>query len=290
MFYGWGNASNELRGPQGFYVDDDQTILIADTYNQRIVEWKFGAASGQVVAGGNGQGRRTDQFNKPMNVIVDRQTNSLIICDRENRRVMRWSRRSGTTSGETIVKDIDCYGLTMDNQGFLYVSVFGVGKNDVRRYRIGETNGTLVASSNQEGDRLNQLDFPNDVFVDRDQSIYVSEYSNQRVTKWVKGAKEGIVVAGGQGKGNDLTQLSGPTGVFVDLLGTVYVADSLNSRVMRWCNGATQGDVIVGGNGWGSQANQMGYPVDLSFDQYGNLYVIEEGTDRIHRFSIKATN
>ena len=102
-------------------MDDDQTFLIADKDNHRIVEWKPGATSGQVVAGGNGQGNRTDQLNKPTDVIVDKETDSLIICDWGNRRVMRWSRRS-RTSGETIIDNIPCWGLTMDDERFLYVS------------------------------------------------------------------------------------------------------------------------------------------------------------------------
>ncbi|CAF1676810.1 unnamed protein product, partial [Didymodactylos carnosus] len=55
-----GNGINQLYYPLGFYVDDDdQTIYIADASNHRIVEWKWGATSGQVVAGGNGQGNGT---------------------------------------------------------------------------------------------------------------------------------------------------------------------------------------------------------------------------------------
>ncbi|CAF4078149.1 unnamed protein product, partial [Rotaria sp. Silwood1] len=53
---GQGNGINQLSNSWGLYVDDDQTIYVADTSNHRIVEWKQGATNGQVVAGGNGQG------------------------------------------------------------------------------------------------------------------------------------------------------------------------------------------------------------------------------------------
>ncbi|CAF2095635.1 unnamed protein product, partial [Rotaria magnacalcarata] len=104
------------------------------------------------------------------------------------------------------------------------------------------------------------------VFVDPDHSVYVSDWGNYRVMKWMEGAKEGIVVAGGEGKVNDLTQLSHPRGVVVDQLGTVYVADRVNHRIMRWHKGATHGSVIVGGNGRGGQSNQLNEPEGLSFD------------------------
>ncbi|CAF4729671.1 unnamed protein product, partial [Rotaria socialis] len=91
-----------------------------------------------------------------------------------------------------------------DDQRYLYVS--DVGKHEVRRYQLGEKNGTLVAGGNGEGNGLNQLNYPTYIFVDRDHSVYVSDNNNHRVMKWVEGAKEGIVLAGGQGKVNALPQ------------------------------------------------------------------------------------
>ncbi|CAF4565190.1 unnamed protein product, partial [Rotaria magnacalcarata] len=108
-----GNRNNQLSNPCGLYVDDDQTVYVADRLNHRIVEWKSGATSGQVVAGGNGQGSEVHQLSYPTDVIVDKGTDSLIICDASNKRVVRWPRRNGT-SGETIISNINCMGLTMD--------------------------------------------------------------------------------------------------------------------------------------------------------------------------------
>ncbi|CAF4559631.1 unnamed protein product, partial [Rotaria sp. Silwood2] len=198
-----GNGINQLSYPLGLYVDDDQTVYVADESNHRIVEWKCGATSGQVVAGGNGQGNGAHQLSYPYDVIVDKERDSLIICDRSNRRVVRWPRRNGT-SGETIISNIGCWGLTMDENGSLYVT--DIGKHEVRRYRRGESQGTVVAGGNGSGNRLDQLTYPTYVFVDRDHSVYVSDGGNHRVMKWVEGAKQGIVVAGGQGQGNGLTQ------------------------------------------------------------------------------------
>ncbi|CAF4223766.1 unnamed protein product, partial [Rotaria magnacalcarata] len=141
-------------------------------------------------------------------------------------------------------------------------------KAEVRQYKKGESQGTVVAGGNGRGNRFDQLYGPRYVFVDRDHSVYVSERGNDRVMKWMKGKKEGIIVAGGQGKGNGLTQLSYPKGVVVDQLGTVYVADDENDRIMRWPKGATQGSVIVGGNGGGGQSNQLNGPEGSSFDRH----------------------
>ncbi|CAF4613324.1 unnamed protein product, partial [Rotaria sp. Silwood2] len=202
----------------------------------------MGDTNGQVVAGGNGEGERLDQLNHPTDVLIDKETDSLIICDYGNGRVVRWSRRSGTTQGEILIDSVDPFGLAMDDQRYLYISDYV--KHEVRRYQIGDKNGTLVAGGNGEGDGLNQLSWPTYIFVDQQQTVYVSDHYNHRVMKWNKGAKEGIVVAGGQGGESALTQLSNPYGLFVDTLDTIYVAEWGNDRVMRWPKGAKQGTVL----------------------------------------------
>ncbi|CAF3702546.1 unnamed protein product [Rotaria socialis] len=284
---GRGDATNQLNCPHGLCVGDDQTVVIADTHNHRIIQWKNGdTTSGQVVAGGNGEGSGLNQLNRPTHVLIDKETDSLIICDRGNLRVAQWSRRSGTTQGEILIHNIDCYGLAMDEQRYLYVS--DTEKSEVRRYQLGEKNGALVAGGNGAGVGLNELDWPRYLFVDQQQNVYVSDWNNHRVMKWNKDAKESIVVAGGQGEGNAVTQLSYPNGLFVDMLGTLYVVDSWNHRVMRWTQrDKKQGTIIVGGNCKGEGANQFNGPIGLSFDRHGNLYVVDRDNNRVQRFSME---
>ena len=283
---GKGNKLNQITDFRNFFMDDDQNILIADYNNHRIVEWKKGAKSGQVVAGAHGAGNRNDQLNLPTDVIVDKQTNSLIICDGStNRRIVSWPRRGGKT-GETIFSNIACARLTMDDDGFLYVSDWD--KQEVRRWRVGEKTGTLVAAGREKGDRLDQFNAPHSIFVDRDHSVYVSDTGNHRVMKWVKHARDGIIVAGGKGAKKGLNQLSNPEAIFVDHLGTIYIADQGNHRIMRWLNGSTQGTIIVGGKGAGKKADQLHSPMALSFDRQGNLYVGDRDNFRVQKFPIEA--
>jgi sugar lactone lactonase YvrE len=279
---GRGNQLNQISFPQGIFVDDDQTIYIADYSNHRIVQWKFNATNGQIVAGGNGDGHQINQLNYPTDVIIDKENNSLIISDWGNRRIMRWSCENNTINGEIIIEDIDCYGLAMDKNGSIYVS--DCEKNEVRRWKRKDKKGTIAAGGNGKGNHLDQLNWPTSIFVDEDYSLYISDRYNNRVMKWIKGAKQGIVVAGGNGQGNSLTQLSSPHGLIVDHLGQIYVADRSNDRVMRWCKQATEGTIVVGENGQGQQSNQLHDPRGLSFDRQGNLYVADYNNHRIQKF------
>ncbi|CAF4627049.1 unnamed protein product, partial [Rotaria socialis] len=64
-----GGATNQLHLPYGLFVDDDQTVVIADYWNHRIIQWKNGDTTiGQVVAGGKYQGNGLHQLNHPTDV------------------------------------------------------------------------------------------------------------------------------------------------------------------------------------------------------------------------------
>ncbi|CAF1370426.1 unnamed protein product [Adineta steineri] len=275
-----GQQLNQLMGPHGIFIDEKKNIFIADCSNHRIVEWKCNAKQGQIIAGGNGKGNRIDQLNLPTDVIVDQQNHSIIIADQGNRRVVQWLNQNQ----RILIHNIDCSRLAMDTHGFLYVS--HRERNEVRRWKMGEYNneGIIVAGGNGKGNELCQFNSPRFLFVDKDQSVYVSDIFNHRVMKWTKDAEEGTVVAGGNGEGGNLNQLSKPEGVIVDDLGQIYVADFGNHRVMRWYEGKEEGEIVVGGNGGGNQSNQLNGPGGLCFDGEGNLYVGDHYNHRIRKF------
>ncbi|CAF5216921.1 unnamed protein product, partial [Rotaria magnacalcarata] len=52
--HGRGDFTNQIKDPYGIFVDDDETVVIADLGNDRIIQWKKGDTNGQVVAGNNG--------------------------------------------------------------------------------------------------------------------------------------------------------------------------------------------------------------------------------------------
>jgi hypothetical protein len=144
------------------YIYNNETIYVADSLNHRIVVWIDNLSNGQVVAGGNGAGDRDDQLNNPTNVIADKKDDCLTICDYGNRRVVKWSRQNGTC-GETIISNIGCSGLIMDNNGYIYVS--NLDKHEVRRWNLGDTYETIVAGGHGQGSRLDQLSSPFYIFV-----------------------------------------------------------------------------------------------------------------------------
>jgi sugar lactone lactonase YvrE len=279
-----GSQSNQLAYPKGIYVDDDQTIYIADTENHRIMEWKRDAKNGKVVAGGNRQGNANNQLNQPAAVIVDKKTDSLIICDYGNRRLVRWSRRNAV-GGTILIIETYCHGLAMDDKEYLYI--VDKKKHEVKRWRIGDAIGIIVAGEKGAGTSNNQLNTPTHIFVDQNYSIYVSDFRNNRVMKWEQDAKEGVAVADENNRMNWWIKFQWPAGVIVDHLGHVYVAETVfNSRITRWLKGTSQGSIILGENGIGSEPNQFDGLEGLSFDEEGSIYVADSNNDRIQKFYI----
>ena len=281
---GGGEQLDQLYSPTSIYIDDDDdnpTMYIADRQNHRVMEWKSNATSGRIVAGGNGAGRQTNQLNKPSNAIIDRHTDSIIVCDVVNCRVMRWSRQN-STNGETLISQFACNGLAADNEGYFYVSDSMTG--ELRRWNSTVYHGTKVELGSFRINGVAQFPVPCYIYVDEDGTIYGSDAIHPLVAKWTNGTKKSLIVAGGEQEGDSLTQLNNPMGIFVDHLGNIYIADQYNHRVMCWMKGAKEGRVIIGEYGHGNGSNQLQSPIDLSFDKKGNLYVVDSDNHRVQKF------
>ncbi|CAF3508012.1 unnamed protein product, partial [Rotaria sp. Silwood2] len=281
---GPGSTFNRLYSPKGLYLTKSHTMFIADSMNHRILKIKQETIAGQIIAGKNLKGYASDLLSAPSTIIFDKASKSVLICDYHNRRVLQKCVGRRKTYTKTIIKNIECFGLALDEEGYLYVS--DTERHEVRRYGLGDRFGTVVAGGNGQGRRLHQLNHPMYIAIGDDQCVYVSDSWNDRVMKWEKGATKGIIVAGGQRKGTDRNQLDYPTGVLVDRLDFVYVSDHWNNRVMRWRNGMLLGEILVGGNIPGNLPNQLNGPEGLAFDEDGNLWVADSNNHRIQRFNI----
>ncbi|CAF3584372.1 unnamed protein product [Rotaria socialis] len=265
-----GTALDQLRSPTAILFDlKTNTLYVSDNGNARIVTWQPAAKRGNVIAGDNGEGNRTDQLGWVSDILMDSKDGSLIICDARNRRIIRWSRRA--QQGEILINNIYCTGLALDDQALLYITEHD--NNRVTRWILGEniTHDRLVAGGNGKGNRLDQFNEPSAIFVDQNRTVYVADQSNDRIMKWTEGAKEGIIVG----------KLRWPRTVHLDQSGNIYSIDGYYSRVMHFTRDNVNGTIIIGEKQYTlSQAN------DLAFDQHGNIFVSNYGTGRIDKFDI----
>lgn len=75
---------------------------------------------------------------------------------------------------------------------------------------------------------------PYRVAVDPSKTLYISDFGNHRIQKFLAGASNGTTVAGSFNgtAGSGLSELNGSYGISIDSSAGVFVADSRNDRVV----------------------------------------------------------
>ncbi|CAF0739240.1 unnamed protein product [Adineta steineri] len=281
---GQGSELNRLNNPYGIYIDDDsESIYIADSNNHRIVKWKFGAHTGEIVPSRNGPGSEIYNLSTPTDLILDKEKKHLIVCDPDNQRVMKWSLEN-SQDHQVLINDIVCWSLAMNNDGDLYVS--DMQRHQIRRWQQGNKEYTVVAGDNEPGDKFNQLNYPQHIFVDRYHTVYVIDSGNNRVMKWTENATEGIFITSRQPYEGNCNTYGAFIGVTADDMGNIYVSSAGIHEVTRWSPDAKECTKIAGKGYAGNGPMELDNPNDLSFDRQGNLYVVDKYNYRIQKFVI----
>ena len=186
-----GSADNQLTSPIGLARDASSgTLYISDAGNHRIMQYRFNASSGTVVAGGNGPGTGSTQLNNPRGLYYDASTNSLLIANNLAHNIVRWvigastwtlvAGSSSGTSGTTSILLSYPTDVTLDSQGNMYVS--DEGNHRIQFYLAGQSNGTtLFGVTNTPGSTSDLFNTPSSVAVDSQFNVYVTDYANYRV-------------------------------------------------------------------------------------------------------------
>ncbi len=180
-------------------------------------------------------------------------------------------------------------GIYVDTSGNLFVS--DCYNHRVQKWAPGATSGITVAgdSSGNSGISDSLLAFPDGIWMDANENLYIADESNNRVQKWAPGAAFGTTVAG-SASGNAGTAdslFSGPWSVFVDGSNNLFIADRGNNRVQKWASGATTGTTVAGDSlgGAGLGASQLNNPEGAFVDQAGNLFVADAANNRVQKFT-----
>ncbi|CAF2062987.1 unnamed protein product, partial [Rotaria magnacalcarata] len=226
---------NQLRDPTGLFIDNAGNIYVTDNRNFRIVKWKPGASSGQVVVGGNGE--ENDVFmvayflNCTTSKIVVDNNRTMFICDRGNLRVQRWFQNDN--QGQTIIANISCAGVNLDNQGFLYVTDED-GHRVIKYPPAGAREGPIVAGGNGQGNGTHQLQEPHAVLVDYMGTVYVADIFNSRIVRWLPNSQSGVIIIDALGANLNGKNMFIPVDMAFDRKGNLYVADIFNNRILMF--------------------------------------------------------
>lgn len=121
-------------------------------------------------------------------------------------------------------------GLTVDGSGNVYVAE--TGNNRVQKLSPGEAFVFQIGRSDEASGSANgEFSSPNDVALDSDGNIFVTDSGNNRVQKF---NSSGTYVSKFGSTGTGDNQLSTPSGIAIDANNDIYVVDNGNNRVVKY--------------------------------------------------------
>ncbi|CAF1415915.1 unnamed protein product, partial [Adineta steineri] len=153
----------------------------------------------------------------------------------------RWN-----TTGTTILNSTQithAAHLFFDSNDTLYV-VDEYANSVIWKLPKNAVNPILVAGQAlSRGPNFSQLNLPQAVYLDSEQNLYVTDYYNYRVQKYINGSNIGMTIIGINGTaGTASSMLGGPRHLCFDSTETyMYIADSDNNRIMRFQSNSTSG-------------------------------------------------
>ena len=260
----------------GIAVDGGDNLYVADTQNNRALEYSgpfgFGQTnnvSAHLVFAGN-------SLAKPSGVAVDSNGNFYVSSESHN-------------------------------QVYEYTEPAPLNRSDLLNLMIGPGAQNPNAAS---------LQFPMGLGIDGVNNLYVADQANNRVLEFNEFGSPGNNVANGVGGQIDRAHNApnyvdaigqhSPGGIAVDATSQpahrhVYVADSANNRVLGWKDvtsfvAAKPADIVfgqadlfsnkcnngaAGGDVGGLGPDSLCGPARMAVDQAGNLYVADSGNNRV---------
>ncbi|CAF0770056.1 unnamed protein product [Adineta ricciae] len=170
-----------------------------------------------------------------------------------------------------------CYGLFVDINGALYCS----SRSDNIVVKISLTNTvvgyTITAGDSGTGQRTNELDSLQGIFVDESFLLYVADSNNDRVQMLQPGNTSGTTILTGA------IILDTPTDVTLDGQDHLYVVDSRKDRIIA--GESSNFRCVVGcSSGTSTSNDQLNRPQAFSFDSHGNIFVTDRNNGRTQIF------
>ncbi|UJR17481.1 hypothetical protein I4U23_004376 [Adineta vaga] len=252
-----GSSLSTLNAPWGITINSDNSMLIADNTNNRVLYVSTNATTGKKVAPSSGSlySRRAYFDSSYLNLYV-------IDCDR-------------------------CQ-MTRYYNGSLTKSILFSPSCGANLTQFGKS-GSFTLDSNGNGTQ--HLFKPQDIVLDESEGVYyVADTFNHRVLRFSFGSTNGTIVAGGNSAGIGPTQLNGPCGIYLSKKNqTLYIADTTNNRIVRWCLGCSEGITIAGAcdGTAGNSPFLLKSPTTVTMDNDEKyLYVADRSNNRIQRFEI----
>lgn len=188
-------------------------------------------------------------------------------------------------------------GLYFDSHDTLY-AVDEIYNSVVWKLLNNTSTAIRVAGQNDtRGPSSLLLDYPQDVYVDSAENMYVTDYYNYRVQKYASGSMSGTTIAGtSASNGTSLNRFAGLRYFAFDAAESyMFITDSENSRIMRYSTSSTSGSngvLVAGGNGAGNTTTTLNYPWGIAYrsSMSDDLYITNLAGHSVIRWTVGASS
>ena len=249
-------VTSALNSPHSLSVDPKGNLIIADTFNNRLLEetpQPGGSFSETVLYSGSAS----------LFAGTADATGNVYVADTVHNRVLKET-LSGGAYTETIVGTGLSYpeSVVVDASGNVYIADSENGRVLKETLSGSVFTQTVIASGSY---------VPTSVAVNASGNVYIADYTNSLVRLETLQGNGSYVETTISASG-----LSGPTGLAVDSSGNLFLVDYGNKRVLKeTLSGGSYTQTILGtGSG-------IAQPFGVAVDAVGNVYVSDAGGNRI---------
>ncbi|MDO8434503.1 MAG: choice-of-anchor D domain-containing protein [Candidatus Binatus sp.] len=275
-----GLSASSMSGPSYLALDSSGDLFVADTGNNRVLE-----------------------FDSPLtSAVADRVFGQ------------NGTFTTNGCAGPDVGSTCAPAGVAVDSSGNLWVSNQNrvmefeapFGANTLASFVLGQGGSFTNTTCNAGGISAGSLCTPSGIAFDGNDDPYVVDSTNNRVLAYTAPATNGAdadLVLGQADFTHDTTdnfngqKLYSSQGIALDMSITpnrLYIADSINNRVLGYSDASafangTAADLVLGqpdllSNASGSGLSNLNHPTVVGVDPAGNVYVGDSGNQRLLRF------
>ena len=264
------NGSLLQDGDNSIFISVNNTIFVIDFNKRYVLIWL------------------QENIQPPINLSVGHDPRSLFVAingdiyakGEENGEVNRYILNPSNKTKVAKFSD-RCFGLFIDVNNMLYCSVPDL--HIVERVSLKYSENTLTTIAGKKrcpGNTSDKLHSPYGIFIHTNLSLYVADYTNNRIQHFLPGQTSGTTVT-------QNNCLNNPTAVILDGNDNLFIADHNNNRIVK---SGPDGCRHLFGRSTnpreGSAADQLNKPYALAFDRQGNIYVVDKNNKRIQKFAL----
>ncbi len=218
-----GSGPGQFHLTIGLAVDSHGNVYVSDYYNSRVQVF---SSDGAFLRLWGTRGSGAGQFHGPRDVAID-ASGLVHVADYGNGRVQMFTSNGNYVGQWGTGLLVQPTSLTFDASGFAYVAEEEHSYNRVSKW---DPLHARIMTWGITGRAPGQFYGPSGVAVNADGSVFVADFSNNRVQVF---ASDGTFRELWGGPSGGPVQFSGPADVAIDAVGAIYVIELHGNRVQK---------------------------------------------------------